>query len=63
MKKAKKVTSRLLPHVLRVCVLAEISSKFDWDSLLPNDDELCTQLYMDRLGHGVNGVAVTRPKR
>lgn len=55
--------SKLLPHLLKVCVLTEVSSKLDWNDILPNDDELCTQLYMDRLGHGINGMAVTIPRR
>lgn len=54
-------------HALRVCVFAESSmiSRIDTDELLYMEiiDLLCEQLYFDRLGHGINGVRVTRPRR
>lgn len=47
-------------HVLKVCVFCEIQRKFCIRDTIYNVDEICDQLYMDRLGHGINGTAVTR---
>lgn len=44
-----------MKHDLAVCRLVEYQQRLDWRDVIFNADELCTQIYMDVLGHGFNG--------
>lgn len=46
-------------HGERPCVFSEIQTRFRFTDY-KHIEEMCEQLYMDRLGHWINGVAVTR---
>lgn len=48
-----------MPHELKVCVLSTVCHLLHLKDV---QDELCDQLYMDRLGHGINGVVVARSR-